>query len=442
MKLRGLIIAAAVLAVLLGVLRWSNRHMPEENALATPSPSEAPPKILTLNEGDINKLELKKKSGEIVLTKGSDNKWQITAPGTLAVDQSAVSGMLTSVSSLNSERLVDEKALNLAQYGLAAPALEVAVTDKSNSQHKLLIGDDTPTGNAAYAKLDGDARVFTIASFTKSELDKSLNDLRDKRLLTVDANKISRLELAVKQQNLEFGRDKDQWQIVKPRPVRADGTKIDELVRKLTEARMEVGADTDDAKTAAAFAAGSPIATAKVTTDAGVQQLEVRKDKDDYYAKSSVVDGVFKVASDLGQALDKKLDDFRNKKLFDFGVNDPAKIEIRDGTKTYFLTKGGDDWWNSEGKKFEKVGAEALLNDLRDLQATDFAESGFTSTALEITVTPAEGKTVEKVFLSKGSKNTIAKREGDQTLYLLDANAIETLQKLAGDLKTEPASAK
>src|SRR5207248_7104194 len=66
---------------------------------------------------------------------------------------------------------------------------------------------------------------------------------------------------------------------------------------------------------ASAFASGSVIATAKVTTDSGTQQIEVRKNKDDYYAKSSVTDGVFKVSSDLGQALDKKRDDSRNQKV-------------------------------------------------------------------------------------------------------------------------------
>ena len=62
-------------------------------------------------------------------------------------------------------------------------------------------------------------------------------------------------------------------------------------------------------------------------TDAGGNQtLEVRKDKDkNYYAKSSAVEGVYKIASDVGDALDKSLDDFRNKKLFDFGFSDPEQ---------------------------------------------------------------------------------------------------------------------
>jgi hypothetical protein len=443
MKNRGLIIAAVVLAALLGILYWSNHHKPAESTSAAATPAEAAPKILTLNESDISKVELKKKAGDqIVLARDSGGKWQITAPKSLGVDQAAVSGMLSTLSSLNSERLVDEKAANPGQYGLAAPALEVAVSDKNNAIHKLLIGDDTPTGNGAYAKLDGDSRVFTIASYTKTEIDKSLNDLRDKRLITADADKISRLELIVKQQDIEFGRDKDRWQILKPKPLRTDGTKVDELVRKLTDAKMDLSADKDASKAVTSFAAGAVVATAKVTTDAGLQQLEVRKDKDDYYAKSSVADGVYKVASDLGQALDKKLDDFRNKKVFDFGLDDPGKIEIHDGARIYLLTKGGEDWWSADGKKFERAGALALLGNLRDLQATDFAASGSAATVMEITVTSNDGKRIERVLMSKGDKNPLARRESESTFYVLDSNAIENLQKLVNDLKPETTSGK
>jgi hypothetical protein len=168
----------------------------------------------------------------------------------------------------------------------------------------------------------------------------------------------------------------------------------------------------------------------------------VRKDKDDYYAKSSFADGVYKVASDLGQALDKKLDDFRNKKVFDFGLDDPGKIEIHDGARIYLLTKGGEDWWSADGKKFERAGALGLLGNLRDLQATDFAASGFAATVMEITVTSNDGKRIERVLMSKGDKNPLAKRESEPTFYVLNSNAIENLQKLVNDLKPETTSGK
>ena len=79
---------------------------------------------------------------------------------------------------------------------------------------------------------------------------------------------------------------------------------------------------------------------------------------------------------------------------------------------------------------------DALLSKLRDLQATDFADSGFGASALQITITSEDGKRTEKVSLSKAAKNTLARREGESSLYVLDANSIEDIQKLLSELKT------
>ena len=61
-------------------------------------------------------------------------------------------------------------------------------------------------------------------------------------------------------------------------------------------------------------------------------KTQAGQSNDTYYAKSSVVEGIYKISPDLGQALDKGLEDFRNKKLFDFG--DPNKVELHIGSKS------------------------------------------------------------------------------------------------------------
>jgi len=440
MKLNGLIVAAVILAGLTGALYWSNHHKPAD---ITEASADVPPKILAVREADISKFDLKKDSLEQVGgERDSAGQWHITAPTSLPADQSAVSSLLGTFSSLGSERLVEEKASSLTPYGLDAPKLEVDLTEKDKKTHKLLLGDATPAGNGMYAKLDGDSRVFTIPSYNKTSIDKSANDLRDKRLLTVDSNKISQVDLVAKKQEITFGRNKDEWQILKPKPLRADGTQVDELVRALTDAKMEVNATDDQKKISTAFAAATPLTSAKVTTESGTQELQVRKDKNDYYAKSSAVEGIFKVPSTLGQALDKDFEDFRNKKLFDLGSDDPNKIEIHDGTKTDFLTRRGEDWWSGSAKKMDPSTVQDLVDKIRELSASKFVDSGFTAALIDLTVTSNEGKRVEKVSISKAGDNYIAKRENDSALYQIDSKMVDDLKKSAGDVKPVAAPGK
>jgi Domain of unknown function (DUF4340) len=310
MNFRGLMVAVVILAGLGGVLYWSqHRKPPEETAAA---PANAAPMILKVNAADVSQIVIKQKqSGPVTVQKADADNWQITEPKPYQADQETVASMLSTLSGLSADRVVADKVFDRKQYGLDPPAVELDITGKGTQQ--LLLGDDTPTGGDVYAGMAGDPRVFTVSSFNKTSLDKSLNDLRNKSLMTISPDKVSRLVLLRKGLEIEFDRTKDGWQILKPTSSSADSSAVNDLVRSLTSATMQLSA-TSATDPAAEFSRATSVATAKLTGDSGVQTLEVRKNKDDYYAKSSVVDGVFKVNPSLGTALDKKIDDFQKKK--------------------------------------------------------------------------------------------------------------------------------
>jgi hypothetical protein len=437
MKLHSLAIATLVLAILTWFLYWSGRHKPADET--SKLSADTAPAILKLDQNSITKLELKKKDSDpVVLSKSSSGDWQITAPKSFRADQNAVTSVASTLSSLNSERVLEDKASNLQNFGLDQPALEIDLTAKDKTQ-KLLLGTDTPAGGAIYAMLSGDPRLFTVSSSIKTSLDKNVNDLRDKRLLPIDADKVSQIEVVRKNSDIEFGRNKDDWQILKPKPMRADSIQVGDLVRDLTNAKMDLSSG-DAKQETAQFAHATPVATAKLISEFGMQQLEVRKNKDTYYAKSSAVEGAYKVDSGLGKTLEKNVDDFRDKKLFSFSYNDPNKIEIHNADKAYFLARGSagpDDWW-SNGKKMDGANVESVISDLRDLTATSFPASGFSNPTVDITVTSQDGKRTEKVQIAKSGDHYIAQRENEPALYQLDSSAVDALLKAAQDLK--PAS--
>jgi Domain of unknown function (DUF4340) len=440
MKLRGLMTATLLLTIIGGVLWWSNRK--EARASKTIDETKST-KLFTVPDDQIQEIKLQKQGADTIDLHRTAGKWQIVSPKSLPADQDSVSSMLSTLSSMNSDHVIEEHATNVDQYGLSQPSMKVTIVETNSKSHELLVGDSTPAGSAAYAELAGEPKVFTIASYMKTSLDKSPNDLRDKRFLTFETDKVTRLELTAKKQTLEFGRNKEQWQIVKPKPFRADQFPVEELLRNLHDAKMDLGSSDDEKKVAAAFNAGTPVATAKVTDASGTQELQVRKNKDDYYAKSSAVAGIYKVSASVGTGLDKSLDDFRNKKLFDFGYSDPEKVEIHDASKSYSLSKSpadskGSSDWLSNGAKMEESGVRTLIDKIRDLSASKFVDSGFTSSALDIAVTSDGGKRQEKLLISKNGDRYIAQRENEPALYELDASAVTDLQKAASDLKPVP----
>lgn len=443
MRFGGLATACAVLIVLSGLLYWSGHH----KAQTTPQASGSSTTILKVDPVSITAATIKAKDGAPVkVVRQPSGQWEITQPEKLAADQNAIAQLLSGLSPLQAERVIETGASDLKAFGLDPPAVEIDITGKNHAVQKLLLGDNTPTSDAAYAMVAGNPRIFTTLLYNKTNLAKSLNDLRDKRLITMDSETMSRIDLTRDGQTIEFGRNAEGWQILEPGPYRADMEAANELADALAGAHMNLS-ESDDQDSAAAFARGTPVATAKVAGSAGTQSLEVRKDKDQYYAKSSIVAGAYAVDSSLAGAMNKKLDDFRDKQVFDFGYQDPNKVDLEinsrkganGGTQSLDLVRSDQDWWWN-GKKMNAENVENLISGLRDLTATKFADSGFAKPVIEATVISNDGKRVEKVMIAKSGSIYLAKRENEATLYVLDAGAVEGIRSVAEGLQATQAS--
>ena len=428
---KGLLIYVVLLAGVGGFLWWFN------SKAAAKKPADTTIKMLSIPDGDFQEIRVKKLTGEVLDLRRDTGKWQITEPLPMAADQDAVSSMVASLATLNADKVVEDNAADLKPYGLDMPTLDIVVTKKDGKTAEVLVGDDVPTGSGAYAKLAGDPRVFTIGSFVKTGLDKKSDDLRDKRLLTFDSDKLTRVELQAKGQTVEFGKNSsNEWQILKPQALRADSSAVDSLVGKLKDAKMDLA--NPDADAAKKFAEAPKIAIASVSDSAGTQTFEVHKTKDNtYYAKSSAVAGIYKIPTDVGDALDKGRDDFRNKKLFDFGFSDPSKLEVKGVT----YTKDGDKW-TSGGKTMDNSSIQNLIDKLRDFAATKFDETGGGKQVFDATVTSNSGKRVEKVTVTMQGASFFAQREGESSIYEVDTAAVAGLQQAVLDVKEESAAKK
>ncbi len=431
MKAGGLFTALGVLIVLGGLVWWSNKH-PSVPASTTPPA----PKVISVDQKQIDGIRIVKPGDEPIELAKLAGTWQIAKPMPLPADQDAV-GMLTgSLATLNADRLIDEHPGNLNDFGLASPALEVDVSEGSKTQ-KLLIGSDTPAATGTYAKIESDPKVYTVPSYLKTSLTKTVADLRDKRLLTFNQDKLKSVALANKG-TVEFGKNaQGDWQITKPKPMRADSLAVDDLVRQLKDAKLDLTSADSDAKAAAEqYNAGERVGTATVTDNTGTQTLDIHKGKNNsYYAKSSVVAGIYKVAGDIGTSAGKTVDDFRNKKLFDFGFNDPTKVEINGMA----YQKSGDKW-TAGSTQYDAGSMQSVIDKLRDLSATKFSDRMAGTQALTVAVTSGDNHRYEKVTFNKDGDVYDAQRDGEPgTVYVVDAKGFDDLQKATSGIKPSQA---
>jgi len=187
-------------------------------------------------------------------------------------------------------------------------------------------------------------------------------------------------------------------------------------MRKGRDALLEPDASEADApKTAAAFASAPLAGIIRFTDATGTKTLDIHKAKEDCYAKSSTLEGVYKTNKDLCDGLDKTPRKPSHKKLFDFAFNDPTRVTFKDGDKSTTYEKK-DGTWKADGKVMDSVGIQNLIDKLRDASATKLADSGFTTPVVEITVVSNESKLTDKVQISQAKDAFFAKRDGDTTI--------------------------
>jgi hypothetical protein len=441
MKSGGLLTALCILIVLSGLVWWTGKHPSQPAASKTP----AAPKIISVDPKQIEGIVLiKPGSDPIELVKLADS-WNIAKPSPMPADQDAVSMLTGSLATLTADRLIDEHPASLNEFGLTNPPVEIDVNLKGGKTTKLLIGSDTPAGTGTYAKLDGDPKVYTLPSSTKAGFDKTVNDLRDKRLLTFNQDKLTAVALTGKSATFEFGKNaQGDWQITKPKPMRADSLQVDDLIRKLKDAKMDLTSANSDPKAAAAqFASGEKVGMVSTTDNTGTQTVEIHKsnskDAKDigYFAKSSAIAGIYKVAGDLSDSLGKSVDDYRNKKLFDFGFNDVTKLEINGNS----YQKSGDKW-TAESTAYESGTVQAVIDKLRDLSASKFQEKMSGAQMLTVGVTSGDNHRSEKIIIFKDGAGYNAIRDGEPAVYIIDAKDADDLQKAISGIKQQQAPPK
>src|SRR5579862_903794 len=250
MKMKQLIVATIVLATLAATLYWSNHRKPASDTV-TAAPSATNAKIISLTQDDITKLEVKKKDGDdVALSRAGATIWKITSPKPLFADQDSVSTILYNLSPMDGATLIDEKPSDLKQFGLAEPEAQVSATGKDGKTHTILIGEETPTGDSAYVMLSGDSKVYSVPKNTKANLDKGLKDLRDKRIMPVDFDKLTApgVEVSGAKLHMTFSSVDGKWTVQSPANLRGDTSMMETIIEKLRTSTIDPSTSDADMK--------------------------------------------------------------------------------------------------------------------------------------------------------------------------------------------------
>jgi hypothetical protein len=205
---RSFIAILVVLALLIGVYVYlSNR--PDTPDVVDKEPAIEISKVdrekivkLSIDNGNLDEALVFEKKTRTVESDDKDKEpktesyWVNTTPYPVKLVQSKVDELSRSFSSLNAEIVVEEDPKDLSRYGLDKPiATGTAILD-DNTKVTIYLGNKTAEGATWYLMKEGDPKVYTVYNQHGQRLNYVLSDFRDKTLPTVDATKMTYLNIS------------------------------------------------------------------------------------------------------------------------------------------------------------------------------------------------------------------------------------------------------
>ena len=194
---RRLIILAAIvvgLAALAVVLIVVQRRPPQ-----VPEMDPTPPKP-QISRVDIDRIDAVSLTGpgreQPFRMRRVESGWEIAGAGSeIPIKESRIKDILYSFGSLYAERVIEEDAADLAQYGLDPPAVVAVATLDDQSTVEVYLGDRTPAGNTWYLGVPGKRTVYSVWVNHGTHYYYTVDDLRGDELPTINAEAISYLRL-------------------------------------------------------------------------------------------------------------------------------------------------------------------------------------------------------------------------------------------------------
>ena len=446
MGIKTTIVLLAVLAALGAYYFFVERHKPSEQEMEQQARA-----VFQLDRSNIKSLEIAYAGDEIRCEKG-ESGWAMVSPVQAKSDETVVAALLTEISKLESDRVLSTaEAGRPEDFGLDDPDLRVSVTlsDPPDS-HWVLVGDETPTGDAYYCFVDNRESIVLIPSPTVSiHFKKKPFDLRDKTALQFDIDQVVGLELSHDNVKIRGERRKGgPWKLVEPIEAKGEDTEINSVLFDLQNAKVREFLD-EEPNDLAGFGLEEPAATVRLRLGAArtLASIKFGKETDEggtVFASRSGYSNVVKVDKRLLDKVKTDFSDLRRKRLLDFATSDVASIDISKGDSLFSCVRDSAGEWtaivpeNRPLKKWKMNGVASQLSFLRAFSFVDDAEPdlgrmGLAEPQLTVTVTLMDS-TATRLELGAVEEDEIYVRAEGQIAKVSD----DFLQDMAGLVRDPP----
>lgn len=343
-----LILLLLALAAGAGLYYYNSKHPASSSTVSTDTAASKPVFPL-MNSSDIQSITLQHLPATdkpIEILREGDG-WEIAAPLKTPADSASVQGIADGLASASSSGTEPNAPDRLKAYGLQPGALSVRFTLKNGTTHKLILGDKDFANSNVYALVDSNQKVDLLPNSLLTSTDKTVDDLRDKAVLHIDADQTASAEIKTPTSDIAFKKSTNGWDITKPESATADADQVSSIISSVATGKMtSVAGETAD--NLEKYGLTRPAVTFTATNDIGQTSTLVvgKKQGDNYFARDDSRPTIFEIDGTLYKKLTQSVGDLLDKTPMHVDESTVSGIQIHDSNGDMAADKksGSDDW--------------------------------------------------------------------------------------------------
>ncbi|MDK2971514.1 MAG: hypothetical protein PWP23_1269 [Candidatus Sumerlaeota bacterium] len=407
-------------------------------------------RIIPFDSVEATFLRIVNDDGEFVLERRPNGEWWMTQPRELRASDTQVKTIVDNLHA--SKKSAPFTPESLAEYGLDAPLPRLTVRG-TDGEYTLLLGTDANRIGRVYATMSGEKQVFTVGDWIRNQGLVTIDHLRDKSLLAIEPERVSRIALRFPQESLTLNRAEGQWWI-KEWEQPANESLVDTALRTLATANAVHIAD-DPTTPAAQLGLETPRLAIELSQEgAEPRTLAIGRKipgADQFYVQSPLHDGVAIVRAGYIEPLVRSRSDWGTKRFFWMPTDRYTRIETMSGSMRMTLLRDESGTWTFEDTPDVPIHPRKLELFLGALDAwrgremvMDFATAeearakfGIRDVSYQVLAMRADG-TIDGLQLGitePAEGSAFMRRVQDGSVWKVDATRVQFVRAFRADLQ-------
>jgi hypothetical protein len=303
--------------------------------------------------------------GEEEVGDDEEGDWIVVEPVETGGDDPTIDTMVKSMLQASSEEVIWESLEKQAEFGLDDPVLSLRFFyEGEDIPHGIDLGKKTLDNKKVFARVVGEERIYAVPTSVLDTVNKSLYDLRDKKLAPYEKEDIVGITALTGREMVLLEREGEEWYL-QPNHVKASTTRVDIYTGNLRwESFVEVVEDKVENVERYGFDTPRLIITLKLEDDSAflfvVGDMVQEGDAQFFYATRSSDNLVFKLKGETVQKLIPDGFNLRDRSIFDFDREQVSRVIFSRDEQSYTFEKQSDDEWKLAAVENVDGGEESI----------------------------------------------------------------------------------